>query len=192
MNELHIFDMDETLFTYPTSPAKIYANLDPPLSLSGLEYIEHHNLNPDCVYDFSEFSDTDSFIKHAKPVWPMIDALVESPNSIILTARAKMNNMPLFYAFLRVFGIDCKVYMLGQTMGRGAGYKKARFIKEMILDNSYKAVHMYDDSGNNIDDFLELSEVFPHIEFNASHIHHQLDSMVINKISVKYDGADDT
>jgi len=191
-NELHVFDMDETLFTYPSSPAKIYAVLDEPLALSGSEYIVHHDLNPDCLYDFSEYSDTDSFVKHAKPVWPMIDTLVESPNSIILTARAKMSDMSLFYAFLEAYGIECDVHMLGHTIGRGAGYKKAKFIKEMILDNNFKLVHMYDDSDNNIDDFLELSDSFPHIEFNASHIHHRLDSMVINKISVKYNSADDT
>jgi hypothetical protein len=177
---LHAFDMDETLMAHDHNKLRVHV-MDPNgrkvRTLSNQEF-NTHQLPPGHNYDFSEFRSSDVFGQSASPIRKMIAKLKaihkNNKNVEILTARGDMDDKDKFAHHMQKYGIDINqvhVRRAGNMPGKPAD-TKAAVMSNLINQNGYKKVHLYDDSVDNLNSFLKLKRQHPEVEFNAHHVRH--------------------
>lgn len=176
MKTLSIYDVDETLFQ-TTATVKVVEEGWVVDSLSNSDF-NTHNLESTQSYDFSEFFESRLFYDRSRPIPNMIDRLKKeyrdkdkSDKIIILTARSDMDDKYLYMNKFKDHGIpieDIHIYRAGNLTCKGSvAYKKALVIKEYLEQTDFSNVYMYDDSVSNLNSFLDLDKVFPHVSFCA-------------------------
>lgn len=156
MKNLFIFDFDDTLAKTDT-PIYVKMKNGDTVKLSSHEFAKH-KLEPDDLYDFSEF---DKIIKSAKPILDHVEmlknALLKRTNKVtILTARSLA--YPVTYWLKNVLGIDVYVVAVG---GSNPTLKKDYIEKE--IKKGYKNIFFIDDSVPNIMAVDSLKEKYPHV-----------------------------
>ena len=177
----HFFDMDETLFAHDPKHLRIHV-VDPfgnrVRSLTNQEF-NSHQLPPDHRYDFSEFRSSDVFQRSAHPIRKMIAKLKaihkNNKNVEILTARSDLDDKDKFAHHMSKYGIDTAqihVRRAGNLAGLKSPQAKATVVNDLINREGYKKVHLYDDSPDNLNGFLQLKSAHPDVEFHAHHVQH--------------------
>jgi hypothetical protein len=177
---LHSFDIDDTLFHHDPEGLRIHVmdhKGNRVRTLTSSEF-NNHNLPDNHKYDFREFRSSDAFGQHARPIRKMIAKLKaihkNNKNVEILTARSDLDDQKKFAHHMSKYGID-----IGEIHVRRAGNlpmkphdAKAFIMRDLIKNNKYKKVHLYDDSEHNLGAFLKLKKDHPEVEFNAHHVKH--------------------
>jgi hypothetical protein len=181
-NQLHVFDIDDTL-VHPTAKVRIrdqHGNVTH--TLNSHQYAHHVNnekLPHGHSYDFSEFRSADKFHDESKPIKPMINKVKElqkdKGNHIIFnTARSNMDNKKKFLDTFRKHGLDMKkihVIRAGNITSKESGdQKKARVVSGYVKKHKYQAAHMYDDDKKNLTTFSKLHKMHPNTSFSAHHV----------------------
>jgi hypothetical protein len=179
---LTIFDIDDTLF-HTTAKILIKKKGKVIHSLSTSEF-NSYQLKPGETEDFSEFADADKFYKESTPIKKMFakaKAIVKNaeahPNSkvVIVTARDDFNNRDRFLDTFRKYGFDIdkvRVERAGKISGQFIpAFKKAIIIKNYLDTKQFSKVRLFDDSINNLKEFLKLQHMFPMVKFEAFHAH---------------------
>lgn len=178
---LTIFDIDETLFH---TKAKVAVVKDGKVvrMLDNQEFNTYKRKAGE-EYDFREFKSAEVFRKTSVPVIKMIDkakAIVKAkknPHSraIICTARADFDDKKMFLQTFRDHGLpidDMYVERAGNLgIDSSAEAKKVIFRKYLNTQN-YIKTRLYDDAMSNLKAFLELSDEYPGIQFEAWFVNH--------------------
>ena len=186
---LHAFDMDETLFAHDHHKLRVHVK-DPNgqrvRTLTNQEF-NTHQLPPGHSYDFGEFKSSDVFAQSAKPIRKMIAKMKaihkNNKNVEILTARSDLDDKNKFAHHMGKYGIDTKqihVRRAGNLQGMRPPQAKAAVVSDLINQNGYKRVHLYDDSHDNLDHFLKLKKQHPDVEFHAHHVQHDPETGDVN------------
>jgi len=176
-NTLTFIDLDDTLFF---TKAKILVKNKKGDILHKLTNQEYNSyiLSVGESFDFSEFKDTEIFVRTSEPNQPMIDILQElfnntkSTNSevYLLTARQDFDDKDKFLSYLIKHGIevghknDQKIHVIraGNIHGFNNAHKKYQIIKKILEDNTqFKTVQLYDDSKDNLSTFSKLKLDYP-------------------------------
>ena len=178
---LTIFDIDDTLF-HTTAQIIIHKPGAADKKLTSAEY-NTYKIQPGETPDFSEFSDADLFYKEAKPIKQMLDKakaiLADTKNHpnnrvIIVTARPDFDDRDKFLQTFRKYGFDIdnvRVERAGKINAATPGQSKAIIISNYLNTKQYNKVRLFDDSINNLKEFLKLERHFPDIKFTAWHAH---------------------
>jgi len=177
---LHVFDVDDTLF-HTTAKIRVMKGKKQVASLTNSEY-NTHKLPSGHHYDYSEFRSAEKFDTESKPNQRVLNKLrnlhtkTKSAGGkvIINTARADFDDRDRFLNAFRKQKVDIDnihVHRAGNLKTKGTvAQKKARIIRDQIKKGNYKHVSLYDDSEENLNQFLALKNEFPNINFNAHHI----------------------
>ena len=178
---LTIFDIDDTLF-HTTAQIIIHKPGAADKKLTSAEY-NTYKIQPGETPDFSEFSDADLFYKEAKPIKQMLDKakaiLADTKNHpnnrvIIVTARPDFDDRDKFLQTFRKYGFDIdnvRVERAGKINAATPGQSKAIIISNYLNTKQYNKVRLFDDSINNLKEFLKLERLFPAVKFKAWHAH---------------------
>lgn len=181
---LHSFDMDETLFAHDPDKLRIHVHDKEGNRVASLTNQEFngYKLPPGHSYDFSDFRSSDIFGQSAKPIPKMIAKLraihKNNKNVEILTARSDMDDKEEFGSHLAKHGIDINQIHVRRAGNLGKGTppeNKKKIISQLIKKHGYTKVHLYDDSKENLQSFLELKKEHPDVEFIAHHVQHHGD-----------------
>lgn len=178
---LTIFDIDETLFH---TKAKVAVVKDGKVvrMLDNQEFNTYKRKAGE-EYDFKEFKSAEVFRKTSVPVVKMIEkakAIVKAkknPHSraIICTARADFDNKKMFLQTFRDHGLPIDEMHVERAGNLGidssAEAKKVIFRKYLNTQN-YTKSRLYDDAMSNLKAFLELSDEYPNIQFEAWFVNH--------------------
>lgn len=172
---LHIFDIDDTLFHHPAK-IRVMKGHNEIARLSSSEYAKH-TLPAGHRYDYSEFRSSQHFHDTAEPIEPMINrlkSLHKNPkNKIIMnTARGDMDNREKFLDKFRKHGIDIDrihIHRAGDMELPGPD-AKAHITDKQLRKGNYKSVHMYDDHTENLNSFMKLKDKHPDTKFKAYHV----------------------
>jgi hypothetical protein len=178
---LSIFDIDDTLF-HTTAQIIIRKSGKAIKKLSSADF-NHYKLGPGESADFSEFEDADKFNKESTPITKMFNkakALLadthKHPNNkvIIVTARPDSDNKNKFLATFRKYGFpidNVRVERAGKISTLSAPQSKAIIIHNYLQTKQFNKVRLFDDSINNLKEFLKLERHFPDVKFTAWHAH---------------------
>ena len=178
---LSIFDIDDTLF-HTTAQIIIRKSGKAIKKLSSVDF-NHYKLGPGESADFSEFEDATKFNKESIPITKMFNkakAILadthKHPNNkfIIVTARPDSDNKNKFLATFRKFGIpidDVRIERAGKISTLSAPQSKAIIIHNYLQTKQFNKVRLFDDSLNNLKEFLKLQRHFPDVKFTAWHAH---------------------
>ena len=176
---LTIFDIDDTLF-HTTAQIIIRKSGKAIKKLTSAEF-NTYKLGPDESADFSEFSDAEKFNKESTPITKMLNkakALLadtkKHPNNkvIIVTARPNLDDRDTFLKTFKKYGLDIdkvRVERAGKISASNAPQSKAIIIYNYLKTGQYNKVRLFDDSINNLKEFLKLEGHFPDIQFTAWH-----------------------
>ena len=178
---LTIFDIDDTLF-HTTAQIIIRKSGKAIKKLTSADF-NHYKLGPGESADFSEFEDAEKFNKESKPITKMLNkakALLadthKHPNNkvIIVTARPDSDNKKKFLDTFRKYNFDIddvRIERAGKISALSAPQSKAIIIYNYLKTNKFNKVRLFDDSINNLKEFLKLERHFPGIKFTAWHAH---------------------
>lgn len=178
---LTIFDIDDTLF-HTTAQIIIRKSGKAIKKLTSGDF-NSYKLGPGESADFSEFEDAEKFNKESKPITKMLNkakALLadthKHPNNkvIIVTARPDSDNKKKFLDTFRKYNFDIddvRVERAGKISALSAPQSKAIIIHNYLKTNKFNKVRLFDDSINNLKEFLKLERHFPGIKFTAWHAH---------------------
>ena len=178
---LTIFDIDDTLF-HTTAQIIIRKSGKAIKKLTSAEF-NHYKLGPGESADFSEFEDAEKFNKESTPITKMFNkakALLadtkKHPNNkvIIVTARPNLDDRDTFLKTFKKYGLDIdkvRVERAGKISASNAPQSKAIIIYNYLKTNKFNKVRLFDDSINNLKEFLKLEKHFPDIKFTAWHAH---------------------
>lgn len=177
-NWISFFDIDETLFHTTAKIGVVNEETGERYYLDNTNY-NTHKLGPNEKYDYSEFRDADLFYEKSTVIKKNAKILNEYKHKgrvIFLTARGSFyNKFPIFKKFLEDLGIDLydkATYHLERTGDREGAIdqKKVDVIKEYLSKANrdkgrhygiYRNVLLMDDSGANINTFIEFAKDFP-------------------------------
>jgi FMN phosphatase YigB (HAD superfamily) len=178
---LTIFDIDDTLF-HTTAQIIIRKPGAADKKLTSAEY-NTYKMQPGEKADFSEFSDANLFYREAKPITKMLEKakaiLADTKNHpnnrvIIVTARPDFDDRDKFLATFKKYGFDIdnvRVERAGKINAPSPGQAKAIIINNYLNSKQYNKVRLFDDSINNLKEFLKLEKLFPAVMFKAWHAH---------------------
>ena len=178
---LTIFDIDDTLF-HTTAQIIIRKSGKAIKKLTSAEF-NHYKLGPGESADFSEFEDAEKFNKESTPITKMFNkakALLadtkKHPNNkvIIVTARPNLDDRDTFLKTFKKYGLDIdkvRVERAGKISASNAPQSKAIIIYNYLKTGQFNKVRLFDDSINNLKEFLKLEKHFPDIKFTAWHAH---------------------
>jgi hypothetical protein len=178
---LTIFDIDDTLF-HTTAQIIIRKSGKVLKKLTSADF-NTYKLGPGESADFSEFSDAEKFNKESKPITKMLNkakALLADTNKhpnnrvIIVTARPNLDDRDTFLKTFKKYGLDIdkiRVERAGRISALNAAQSKAIIINNYLNTKQFNKVRLFDDSINNLKEFLKLEKHFPGIKFTAWHAH---------------------
>lgn len=178
---LTIFDIDDTLF-HTTAQIIIRKSGKVLKKLPSADFTTY-KLGPGESADFSEFSDAEKFNKESKPITKMLNkakALLADTNKhpnnrvIIVTARPNLDDRDTFLKTFKKYGLDIdkiRVERAGRISALNAAQSKAIIINNYLNTKQFNKVRLFDDSINNLKEFLKLEKHFPDIKFTAWHAH---------------------
>jgi hypothetical protein len=178
---LTIFDIDDTLF-HTTAEIIIRSPGAAPKRLTSAEY-NTYKIQPGETADFSEFADSNLFYNESRPIKAMFDKakaiLADTKNHpnnkvIIVTARPDFDNKDKFLATFKKYGFDIdnvRVERAGKLNAASPGQAKAIIINNYLNTKQFNKVRLFDDSINNLTEFLKLEKLFPAVKFKAWHAH---------------------
>ena len=178
---LTIFDIDDTLF-HTTAQIIIRKSGKAIKKLTSAEF-NHYKLGPGESADFSEFSDAEKFSKESKPITKMLNkakAILADTNKhpnnkvIIVTARPNLDDRDKFLKTFKKYGFDIdkvRVERAGKISALSAPQSKAIIINGYLQTKQFNKVRLFDDSINNLKEFLKLEKHYPGIKFTAWHAH---------------------
>ncbi|NDB60080.1 DUF2608 domain-containing protein [bacterium] len=170
---LTIFDIDDTLF-HTTAQIIIRKSGKVLKKLTSADF-NHYKLGPGESADFSEFSDAEKFNKESKPITKMLNkakALLADTNKhpnnrvIIVTARPNLDDRDTFLKTFKKYGLDIdkiRVERAGKISALNAAQSKAIIINNYLNTKQFNKVRLFDDSINNLKEFLKLEKHFPGI-----------------------------
>lgn len=170
---LNVFDIDDTLFD---TEAKVGVIKDGKRikNLAPGEY-NTYILKTGEKLDFGQFRSGKFFRETSKPIKNVLNLakrLVktndENSKTIIITARSDMEQKEDFLQKFRDHGFPVdKVYIerAGNLKYKNTARNKSIIIARYLKDKKYDAVHMWDDSSDNLDSLLRMSSLFPDVEF---------------------------
>jgi hypothetical protein len=193
-NTLHSFDIDDTLFHHDPNGLRIHVHDQHGNRVRTLTNQEFntHECPEGHRYDFREFRSSDAFGKHARPIRKMIAKLKaihkNNKNVEILTARSDLDDQKKFAHHMSKYGIDIgdiHVRRAGNMQGVKPAKAKAAIMHDLINKNGYNKVHLYDDSEENLKEFLALKKHHPEVEFNAHHVQHDVETGNVAVVSRK-------
>ena len=131
-------------------------------------------------FDFSEFRDSSVFYNTSEPINNVIklvkryiDNIKGNDRVIFLTAREDFKDKNKFLETFRKYGINIdhpNVYVerSGNLKFIEKVHQRKNFIVRKYLKTKlYTDVKMYDDSHNNLSNFMMLQKSFPKCNFNA-------------------------
>jgi FMN phosphatase YigB (HAD superfamily) len=178
VNKLVIFDIDDTL-VHTNTRVKVVRDGEVIKKLNSHEFT-HYKLGPGEQFDFGAFRNAQEFFDNAKPIVPMIHQLqndIATGNKVVMiTARADFDDRDTFLNTFRQWDVDMNkvhVYRAGNdTRSVAIDEKKATIIRNLMNQNSFSKVIMYDDSVPNLDSFVGLKKEYPHTKFYAWHVDH--------------------
>ncbi len=196
-NTYHAFDMDETIFGHDHDKLRVHVKDKKSgrrvMSLSNTQF-NTHKLHPNHEYDFADFKSASVFKRSAYPIRPMLakmKAIHRNGGKVeIVTARSDLDDKKKFGDHLKKFGVDIgqiHVRRSGNLNPRGsAAVNKAQMISNLVKENGYKEVHLYDDSTENLDHLLALKQHHPDVVFHAHHVQHNpiTGKVTVNRKSV--------
>ena len=176
---INFFDIDETLLK---TKAKIYVIKDGKIikKLSNQEF-NNYKLQRGESFDFREFKDSELFSKTSKPIIPMIKkikALFKNMRGkgeiALLTARTDFDNKNRILNYFKGLGIDVghykndKIHIIRTgNLGKPSAIAKKEIVNKILSKNKFYKARLYDDDMKNLQKFLELSEIYPDIIFEA-------------------------
>lgn len=174
-NNLHVFDIDDTLFHHPAKISVIHRGKRV-AELSSSEY-NAHKLPKEHSYDFSQFRNAQHFHDTAQPITHMVNkvkSLQGKPNHKVImnTARGDMDNREKFLDTFRKHGIDIDnihIHRAGNSE-KSAPEAKADITHNELNKQKFKSVHMYDDDKDNLHSFMGLQDKHPDVKFKAHHV----------------------
>jgi len=178
VNKLVIFDIDDTL-VHTNTRVKVVRDNKVVKQLNSHEFT-HYKLGPGEQFDFGAFRNAREFFDNAKPIVPMIQQLrddIATGNKVVMiTARADFDDRDTFLNTFKQWQVDMDkvhVYRAGNdTRSIAIDEKKAAIIRNLMDQNNFNKVIMYDDSVPNLDSFINLKKVYPHTKFYAWHVDH--------------------
>ena len=98
------------------------------------------------------------------------------PNNrvIIVTARPNLDDRDTFLKTFKKYGLDIdkiRVERAGKISASNAPQSKAIIINAYLQTGHFNKVRLFDDSINNLKEFLKLEKHYPDIKFTAWHAH---------------------
>jgi hypothetical protein len=183
-NNLHVFDIDDTLF-HTNAKVKVVDHQGKVVQKLSNSEFNDHKLPHGHSYDFSEFRSADKFRDESKPIPKMLNKLKaihsnikNNPRSksrvIMNTSRADFDDKNKFLSTFRKQNVDIDdihVHRAGNIEGDELpAVKKVKIIKKHLQSGKYKHVHMYDDSTTNLQHFLAMKKDHPDVQFHAHHV----------------------
>ena len=178
LGSLTIFDIDDTLF-HTTAKVMVMKNGKIIRKLSNSEY-NFYNLKQGESFDYSEFKDSNIFYNESIPIKSMLNkarAIITNSSKnplskvIAITARANFDDKQKFLATFRKYGIDIDRFRVERAGNisdiSSIAIKKAIITRSYLLTGNYSTVRLFDDSKENLREFLHLSSEFPEVKFEA-------------------------
>lgn len=176
--KISFFDIDETIFhTYAL--INVMKNEQIIKKLTNKEF-NTYKLQDGESFDFSEFRDSSVFYNTSEPINNVIklvkryiDNIKGNDRVIFLTAREDFKDKNKFLETFRKYGINIdhpNVYVerSGNLKFIEKVHQRKNFIVRKYLKTKlYTDVKMYDDSHNNLSNFMMLQKSFPKCNFNA-------------------------
>jgi hypothetical protein len=175
---IHYFDLDDTLFHHGGRTSIILTRRGETKRMSTKDWTGFARQKGDKL-DYSEFRSSHHFAQSAQPIQKVIQKLKKSSRlskTEILTGRSDLDDREHFGQTLASHGIDYKkvhVRRVGNMRDSNTtAQRKAIHISNAINNNGYKDVHLYDDSIDNLNAFLDLKNKHPDVKFTAYHVNH--------------------
>ena len=178
MKKLVFVDIDETLFY---TKAKILVKDKETgkiiKELTNKDF-NTYKLDDNEEFDFVQFSSADIFTKTSEPNMKMIDLVrKKKKNNIVclLTARGDFDNKEKVLNFLRKYGLNVGHYKEGKIHIIRTGnkkylpvaVKKRRAVEKVMFAQGLYDIELYDDSIENIKEFLKLNCLYPDRTFTG-------------------------
>jgi hypothetical protein len=183
---LTIFDIDETLFH---TKARIYVVRDGVITKKlDNQQFNTYKLKSGESFDFGEFGDAQFFYDTSKPIEKVVkkmkaitkNAVAKGSSVIIVTARADFDNKKIFLNTFRKYGIDIdNIYVeRAGNLNYGTPAKNKRSIFKKYLDTgNFVRIRLFDDSNENIEEFLSLQSKYSNVKFEAFFVNEFGDSI---------------
>lgn len=188
MDTIYYFDMDDTLMELGDRIGVIVRSPGKKVKRYTSSELVDKIKQPGEKYDWKEYRSAEVFSKSARPMVPVIKKLKQVSKKAkveILTARGDFDNQELFAATMAKNGIDIEkihVRRVGNMRYPGnTAERKARFVSHAINKYNYREVHLYDDSENNLNAFINLKQVYPGVKFHAYHVTNEQGQIKIRK-----------
>lgn len=176
--KISFFDIDETIF-HTHALINVVKNEQIIKKLTNKEF-NTYKLQDGESFDFSEFRDSSVFYNTSEPINNVIklvkryiDNIKGNDRVIFLTAREDFKDKNKFLETFRKYGINIdhpNVYVerSGNLKFIEKVHQRKNFIVRKYLKTKlYSDVKMYDDSHNNLYNFIMLQKSFPDCNFNA-------------------------
>nr|DAF56717.1 MAG TPA: acid phosphatase [Myoviridae sp. ctWb16] len=176
--KISFFDIDETIF-HTHALINVVKNEQIIKKLTNKEF-NTYKLQDGESFDFSEFRDSSVFYNTSEPINNVIklvkryiDNIKGNDRVIFLTAREDFKDKNKFLETFRKYGINIdhpNVYVerSGNLKFIEKVHQRKNFIVRKYLKTKlYTDVKMYDDSHNNLSNFMMLQKSFPKCNFNA-------------------------
>lgn len=176
--KISFFDIDETIF-HTHALINVVKDGEIVKKLTNKEF-NTYKLQDGEEFDFSEFKDSLVFYNTSKPINNVIklvkryiDNIKGNDRVIFLTAREDFKDKEKFLDTFRKYGINIdhpNVYVerSGNLKFIEKVHQRKNFIVRKYLKTKlYSDVKMYDDSHNNLYNFIMLQKSFPDCNFNA-------------------------
>jgi hypothetical protein len=169
MKRLAIFDMDETLFSFPdptTKPAvEVFDENGMLYETLNNQAFNTYELAPGHSFSFRQFRSMAIFRQSAVPIYQLLELLrnqVRDPEcvTVILTARPDMDDKDDFARFMLEYEIDIindvHVYRSGGTTSGTVVTRKQEILRTLMTERQYWRADMWDDHEGNLKGFLDL------------------------------------
>ena len=176
--KISFFDIDETIF-HTHALINVMKNEQIIKKLTNKEF-NTYKLQDGESFDSSEFRDSSVFYNTSEPINNVIklvkryiDNIKGNDRVIFLTAREDFKDKNKFLETFRKYGINIdhpNVYVerSGNLKFIEKVHQRKNFIVRKYLKTKlYTDVKMYDDSHNNLSNFMMLQKSFPKCNFNA-------------------------
>lgn len=137
-----------------------------------------YKLDKNEEFDFIQFKSADIFTETSEPNMKMINLVKEvQKNNIVclLTARGDFDNKEKVLNFFRKYGLNVGHYKEGKIHIIRTGnkkylpvaVKKRRAVEKVMFAQGMYEIELYDDSIDNIKEFLKLKCLYPEREFTG-------------------------